>query len=438
MLATQIIAKKRDGKEHTYDELKWFIDSYVKSEIPDYQMSAWLMAVVLNGMTFKETATLTQVMIESGDTHDLSTLRDRFLVDKHSTGGVGDKISLPLAPIVASMGMYVPMMSGRALGITGGTLDKLESIPGYRTQLSAEEFRRLIAINGYAMTGQTQEIVPADRLLYALRDVTASVESVALITASILSKKFAEGAQAFVFDVKWGSGAFMKNIEQAEILAHSLTKTMNFLDRKSVALITNMNQPLGMKVGNFLEVEESYACLIGEGPKDVMELVERQACYMALLSGVAKSLEQAQEIYSKVLSSGVPLRCFLQNIELQGGDIERFKKMIGTYRSNEYLDIKAKTSGYIDRIDAGLIGTAGLILGVGRRQKTDQVSPVAGVELYKKSGQKVVSGEVIARAYASTSMHLMNAQKILDEAFVVSNEAPLPINTIINKEIVFL
>lgn len=389
----------------------------MKGEVADYQVSAWLMAVVLNGMSFEETANLTKVMIESGKVHDLSDFTDRPLVDKHSTGGVGDKISLPLAPIAAAMGLYVPMMSGRALGITGGTLDKLESIPGYRTQLSDTEFKEYIRQNGYAMTGQTKEIVPADRLLYALRDVTASVESVPLITASILSKKFAEGAQSFVFDVKWGLGAFMKSQEQAQVLANSLTKTMQALGRPSVALITNMNEPLGKMMGNFLEVEESYLALDGQGPSDIMTLVERQACYMALAGGVVHSMDEAQTLYYATLKSGRPKEIFLKNIALQGGDIAQFQSMIGTHRSAEFIDIKAKESGYITQIDAGAIGRSGLILGVGRAKTGDAVSDVAGIEFKKKSGESVVAGEVIARVYAPTSAQLSQAQATIEGAF---------------------
>jgi pyrimidine-nucleoside phosphorylase len=437
MLATDIIAKKRNKQEHTYEELKWFIDSYVQGLVADYQVSAWLMAVVLNGMSFEESASLTKVMIESGSVHDLSSLGDVPLVDKHSTGGVGDKISLPLAPIAVAMGLSVPMMSGRALGITGGTLDKLESIPGYRTQLSSQEFCQIIQKNGYAMTGQTKEIVPADRLLYALRDVTACVESIPLITASILSKKFAEGAMAFVFDVKWGAGAFMKTQTDAILLANSLTQTMQALGRKSVALITNMNQPLGMKMGNFLEIEESYLCLKGEGPADVMELVERQACYMALAGGVVANMEDAQKLYHEVLASGRPLQIFLDNIALQGGDVAQFESMIGSYRAEFCSEIIAPMHGYIQSIDAGLIGKAGLTLGVGRAKTSDLVSPVAGIEFYKKSGQAVSAGEVIARAYAPSEAQLKASLTTILTAFAYGSE-PVSNQLMIQKEIIAL
>lgn len=300
MRATDIIMKKRgtfvrtkDGKELkgntilSAEEIKFIIDGYVNGTIPDYQISAFLMAVYFNGMTFEETGIMTECMLRSGNVIELhgyekSGLTGPF-VDKHSTGGVGDKISLPLAPIAAACGIQVPMMSGRALGHTGGTLDKLESIHGYRINLSADEFRKIIAETGFAMTGQTEEIVPADRLLYALRDVTGTVESVPLITSSILSKKIAEGSDALVFDVKCGSGAFMKSLPDAELLASFLVKTAQAMGKNATALITDMSTPLGLKTGNFLEIEETIDCLKGNGPEDVMEETYALAAEMILL-----------------------------------------------------------------------------------------------------------------------------------------------------------
>ena len=267
MRAVDIIMKKRDGGELSREEIASLIDGYVAGRVPDYQVSAWLMAVFFKGMTAPETADLTDVMLRSGSVLDLSGMTGPF-VDKHSTGGVGDKVSLILAPMVAACGIKVPMMSGRALGHTGGTLDKLESIPGYRTALSQAEFRDFITKDGFAMTGQTAEIVPADKKLYALRDVTASVESIPLITASILSKKVAEGAEALVFDVKSGPGAFMKTPERAEALARSLVGAGTAMGKRVVGVITDMTEPLGLKVGNFFEIEEALDCLEGFGPDD--------------------------------------------------------------------------------------------------------------------------------------------------------------------------
>ena len=301
MRATDIIMKKRgtflrgaDGKQKlagstglSAEEIKFIVDGYVAGTIPDYQISAFLMAVYFNGMTFEETGMMTECMLHSGETIQTHGYENIGLtgpfVDKHSTGGVGDKISLPLAPIAAACGIQVPMMSGRALGHTGGTLDKLESINGYRVNLSADEFRKIIAETGFAMTGQTKEIVPADRLLYALRDVTGTVESVPLITSSILSKKIAEGADSLVFDVKCGSGAFMKTLPDAELLASFLVKTAKAMGKNAAALITNMDTPLGIKIGNFLEIEETLDCLRGKGPEDVMEETYALAAEMILL-----------------------------------------------------------------------------------------------------------------------------------------------------------
>jgi pyrimidine-nucleoside phosphorylase len=437
MLATDIIAKKRDSGQHSYEELSWFINSYVKGEVADYQVSAWLMAVVLNGMTFEETANLTQVMIASGSRFDLSSLAGKALVDKHSTGGVGDKISLPLAPLASAMGLFVPMMSGRALGITGGTLDKLESIPNYRTGLSEKEFVQFISENGYAMTGQTKEIVPADRLLYALRDVTSCVESVPLITASILSKKFAEGAESFVFDVKYGSGAFMPTPEAAHTLANSLVKTMGVLGRRSVALITNMDQPLGLMVGNFLEMEESYLCLKGEGPADVMHLVKRQAAYMALAGGVVKSVSEGEVLVETTLASGEPLKRFLKNITLQGGNADVFEASIGQRRATYWRDVVATQNGFVGRIDAGIIGHSGLVLGVGRTKTTDKVAALAGIEFFKKAGDVVQAGESLCRVYAESEVQLSATLPMVNTAFTLQNEKPADM-VFIHEEILAL
>ncbi|MDR1748731.1 MAG: thymidine phosphorylase, partial [Spirochaetaceae bacterium] len=321
MRAVDIIMKKRVSprEELTREELEFLIGGYVRGEIPDYQVSAWLMAVCFNGMTFTETKQLTEIMLNSGETIDLTGIAGPF-VDKHSTGGVGDKISLSLAPVAACLGIKVPMMSGRALGHTGGTLDKLDAITGYRTNLTVPQFRSIIGETGYAMTGQTKEIVPADRLLYALRDVTATVESVPLITASILSKKFAEGSESLVFDVKWGSGAFMKTPEEAEKLAQSLVQTTAAMGKKSCALITDMNTPLGNTVGNFLEVEEILECLdgtssAGKGIDDIMELTCAFGSWMAIFGGKTRDFSSGVEMCRRVIESGAAMERFLKNVK---------------------------------------------------------------------------------------------------------------------------
>ncbi|MBQ9630217.1 MAG: thymidine phosphorylase, partial [Treponema sp.] len=380
MRAIDIIMKKRgtivtdeSGKSRLKDsttlskeEIKFFVENYVKGEIPDYQVSAWLMAIYFNGMTAEETGFLTECMLFSGDTIDLKGLQGPF-VDKHSTGGVGDKISLPLAPIVASCGVQVPMMSGRALGHTGGTLDKLESINGYNVMLSSQKFKSLIEKTGFAMTGQTKEIVPADRLLYALRDVTGTVESIPLITASILSKKVAEGSDALAFDVKYGSGAFMKSIPDAERLALSLVNTAKAMGKKAAALLTNMNTPLGRKIGNFLEIEETLECLQEKGPADVMEETYELGSLMLRLAGKATSKEDGIKKCKEVVSSGKALEKFLENVADQGGNPDELLSQQGKRRSKFMRVLNAEKNGYIF-IDAYKTGLAGIDLGVGRNK----------------------------------------------------------------------
>jgi len=313
MRMTDLIIKKRSGEHLSKGEIEFLVTGYVSGEIPPYQISAWLMAVYFQGMSFEETGYLTRAMINSGKVFDLSSLAGP-LVDKHSTGGVGDKVSLILAPLAAACGVQVPMMSGRALGHTGGTLDKLDSIPGYQSVIPEDLFRRGLIETGFAMTGQSKDVVPADRLMYALRDVTGTVESVPLITASIMSKKFAEGAQSLVFDVKCGSGAFMKTAEEAEKLAVSLVETGRSLDRKIVAVITAMDEPLGRKVGNFLEVEESLACLRGEGPEDLMEVTLRLTAWMVVAGGILPTVEEALDLCRARLADGSALDLSLIHI----------------------------------------------------------------------------------------------------------------------------
>jgi pyrimidine-nucleoside phosphorylase len=377
------------------------------------------MAVYFNGMTFAETGALTEVMLHSGDVIELHGFERMGLagpfVDKHSTGGVGDKISLPLAPIVAACGVRVPMMSGRALGHTGGTLDKLEAIAGYRVNLSADEFRAGIAVNGFAMTGQTKAIVPADRLLYALRDVTGTVESAPLITASILSKKIAEGADALVFDVKYGSGAFMRTQPDAERLADSLVNTARALGKKASALITGMNTPLGRKIGNFLEIEETIECLQGAWPADVKELTMALGAQMLLLGNKAATAEEGRARCEEAVMSGEALRRFLRNIELQGGDPEKTLKQCGVRRSPHRRDLTAESEGYI-AIDAFKVGLAGVTLGVGRNRTEDPVCPDAGVILRAVEGDFVKKGDVIMEIYGKDEACLAPATTALAQA----------------------
>jgi pyrimidine-nucleoside phosphorylase len=423
MRTVDIIQKKREGGEHSREEIEFLIKGYVGGSVPDYQVSSWLMAVFFKGMSALETADLTDVMLRSGKVMDLSGISGPF-VDKHSTGGVGDKVSLVLAPMVAACGVKVPMMSGRALGHTGGTLDKLESIPGYRTGLSEAEFRAFIEKDGFAMTGQTAETVPADKRLYALRDVTATVESVPLITASILSKKVAEGAEALVFDVKSGPGAFMKTPERAEELARSLVSAGTAMGKRIIGVITDMSEPLGLKVGNFLEVEESLDCLEGFGPEDLMEVTYRLGAWMLVAGGVASDAAEGERLCRKAIKSGIAKQLFLANVASQGGNLERLAELRGKLRSKHSYEALASTGGYLSGIDAYKIGLAGVYLGVGRDKTTDPVYPDVGFVFSKKTGDAVVAGEKLCEVYGKDESSLAAAKALVDEAFSYSASAP--------------
>lgn len=432
MRAVDILMKKRAGETLTEAEIRFIIDGYVKGEIPDYQISALLMAIFFRGMTAKETAILTETMLDSGDRMDLSGIPGPF-VDKHSTGGVGDKVSLPLAPMVAACGVKVPMMSGRALGHTGGTLDKLESIPGYRTGLELSEFRKGLIEDGFAMTGQTARVVPADKKLYALRDVTATVESIPLITASILSKKVAEGADGIVFDVKCGSGAFMKTYNDAKALASSLVATGTAMGKRVVAVLTDMSQPLGYKVGNFLEIEETLDCLEGKGPQDVMELTFRLGAWMLVLGGAAETIEEGRARCEEAISSGAALERFYRNVVRQGGNVGEMLKRRGSWRSDFARELKAENDGYIESIDALDIGLAGVYLGVGRNRTEDNVSPTAGFIFEKKRGDLIKKGDRIAIAYGKDEASLDPAIALARKAVSISKEAPQPLSLVIEE-----
>ena len=436
MRAIDIIMKKRGtrGKDSSTtlskEEIKFLVDGYVRGEVPDYQMSAFLMAVYFNGMTFEETGALTDAMLHSGSVIELhgrngiEGLDGEVFVDKHSTGGVGDKISLPLAPIVAACGVRDPMMSGRALGHTGGTLDKLESIEGYNVNLTEDEFKAGIRKDGFAMMGQTPSIVPADKKMYALRDVTATVESIPLITASILSKKVAEGADALVFDVKFGSGAFMKTKADAEELATFLVNTAKAMGKRASALITNMSVPLGRTVGNFLEIEETVECLQGNGPEDVMELTYALGAQMLLLAGKAKTEDDAIEMQKKAVESGKALECFLSNVRTQGGNPERLMSQIGRRRSEFRKEIRAKKDGYLS-LDAFKTGLSGVYLGVGRNRSDESVCADAGIVMHRKTGDLVKAGDLILEAFGRDEQSLGPAVRMLEEeAISYTDEKP--------------
>ena len=398
MRAVDIIMKKRMGEELNKEEIHFLISGYVDGSIPEYQISAWLMAVFFKGMTFTETGYLTREMINSGEVLDLEGIPGP-LVDKHSTGGVGDKVSIILAPLAAACGLRVPMMSGRALGHTGGTLDKLDTIPGFTTEIDIEQFRNNLMGSGLAMTGQSKDVVPADKKMYALRDVTATVESVPLITASILSKKFAEGAESLVFDVKCGSGAFMKNMEEAERLANSLVETGKSLGRKVVAVITRMDEPLGHMVGNFLEIEESIDCLKGKGPKDLMDVTYRLTGWMLVAGGICSDIDSALALCHEKIENGEAYDRFIQNVREQGGDPEALLEGYGTFRSKYSVELKAAKDGIVQEINAFETGMTGVLIGVGRNKTTDNVLPYVGIELKKKCGDSVQTGETLCVIY---------------------------------------
>jgi len=432
MRAVDIIMKKRSGQALSDEEIGFVINGYVDGTIPEYQISALLMAIFFKGMTPAETATLTTQMLRSGDVMDLSGIPGPF-VDKHSTGGVGDKISLPLAPIVAACGARVPMMSGRALGHTGGTLDKLESIPGYSTSLNLDQFRAGLIADGFAMTGQTARVVPADKKLYALRDVTATVESIPLITASILSKKVAEGADSLVFDVKSGSGAFMKTLVDALALAKSLVSTGTAMGKRIVAVITDMSEPLGLTVGNFFEIEESLDCLEGKGPKDVMELVYRLGAWMLVASGIAKTVTEGEAMCLDAVGSGKARALFLSNVSRQGGDADRLLALRGSWRSPWKTELLAPRSGYIDSIDAWKIGLAGVHLGVGRNTTTDRVHPDVGFIFEHKKGDFVRKDDRIAMMYGKDEESLSPSLSLAAEALRISPNAPVSTKLVLEE-----
>jgi pyrimidine-nucleoside phosphorylase len=418
-----LIIRKRDGGELGEEEIDFLVAGIARGDIPDYQAAAFLMAVVCRGMSDAETALLTRAMIRSGEVIDLSRIAGP-LVDKHSTGGVGDKVSLPLAPLAAACGLRVPMMSGRSLGHTGGTLDKLESIPGYRTDLTTARFVEGVERIGFAMIGQSDAVVPADRRLYALRDVTGTVESVPLITASILSKKFAEGATALVFDVKTGSGAFMQRPEQARELAVSLVRAAAGLGRRAAALITDMDQPLGRTVGNFLEVEEAVGCLQGRGPADLEALTLRLAGWMLTLGGLCPDPDEGERIARSRLADGSAWRRFLANVEFQGGDVQTLLDPRRSPRARLGRAVATPAEGFVLRVDARALGMAGVVLGAGRSRKEDRVLPGVGVTLLKVAGDSVRANDELAMVHADDEARLEEARRLVAGAYAIGDEPP--------------
>ncbi|MFZ0317825.1 MAG: thymidine phosphorylase [Candidatus Sulfotelmatobacter sp.] len=418
--AVDLIRKKRDGGELSREEITSLVNAYTKGDIPDYQVSAWLMAAVLRGMTRAETAALTDAMLRSGEVLDLSSLSARK-VDKHSTGGVGDKTSLVLAPLAAAAGVAVPMISGRGLGHTGGTLDKLEAIPGFNVNISVSEFRRILETCGCAMIGQTAEIAPADRKLYALRDVTGTVESPYLICASIMSKKLAEGIDALVLDVKTGSGAFMKNEKDAVFLAELMVETGERMGKKVVALITDMDQPLGCMIGNALEVVEVVDVLRGNGPEDLRELCLELGGWMLYLGGASTTVAEGKKESEKLISSGKALDRFRQMVELQGGDPRAIDDPKKLPQARDTMIVSSPSNGYLASLQCEQIGTACVVLGGGREKKEDSVDPTVGIVLHKKIGDTVSVGEPLATIHYNAETPAARARQLLEESYQIAD-----------------
>ena len=432
--AVDVIRKKRDGRELSRAEIEYLVQACTGGQIPDYQVSAWLMAVILRGMTRAETAVLTDAMLHSGDVLDFSDLPAKK-VDKHSTGGVGDKTSLVLAPVVAAGGLLVPMISGRGLGHTGGTLDKLESIPGFNVNLPVPEFRRVLGQCGCAMIGQTAEIAPADRKLYALRDVTATVESPYLICASIMSKKLAEGIDALVLDVKTGSGAFMKEEKDAVFLAELMVETGKRMGKSVLALITNMDQPLGRNAGNSLEVIEVLDVLRGGGPADLRELCLELAGWMFHLGGAAQTVQEGRQTSAKLIASGKALEKFRQMVTLQGGDARVVDDPQRLPQSTGKMEVVSPAAGRITAMDCEAVGTACVVLGGGREKKEDSVDPAVGVVLHRKVGDEVAVGESLCTVHYNSQTRGGRARDMLLQCYRIEPAAESPAKPLVHRVI---
>ena len=421
MRVYDIIVKKRNGGSHTSDEITEIVHGYARGDVPDYQVSAWLMACFLNGLDREETFFLTRAMLLSGRSIDLGFLQGPK-VDKHSTGGVGDKISLILAPAAAACGIYVPMMSGRGLGFTGGTLDKLEAIPGFSVRLPDKKFFRVLEQAGYAMIGQSEDIAPADKLLYSLRDVTGTVESIPLITSSILSKKLAEGADAVVMDVKFGSGAFMKSKKDAKKLASSLVETAAKMGKRVVCVLTSMDQPLGKEIGNALEVEESIAALQGRGEPDIVELTATLGGRMLLAAGTVSRFEEGRRRIIETLENGEAYERFQRSVKLQGGDVDSVTGQGKLPKADNKKDVLSANEGYVNEIRTEDIGTASVFIGAGRFKKEDSIDPAVGITVAKKIGDRVETGEPLAVIHYNDSAWVDRAEELIRKAYTIETE----------------
>ena len=431
MRMVDLIRKKQEGKELTKEEIRFLIEGYTDGSVPDYQMSAFAMAVYFQDMTDRERVEFTMAIAESGDQIDLSEI-DGIKVDKHSTGGVGDTTTLVLAPLVASLGVPVAKMSGRGLGHTGGTLDKLESIPGFKIEISEEDFIELVNRNKVAVIGQSGDLCPADKKLYALRDVTGTVNSLPLIAGSIMSKKIAAGADAIVLDVKVGAGAFMKSIEDAEELAHAMVAIGNLAGRNTMAIISDMSQPLGYAVGNTLEIEEAIETLKGQGPADLEELCLELGAQMVYLGEKATSLEEARELLKEKLHNGEALEKFKEFIAAQHGNPEVVNDYSLMPQAKDKKEVYAEESGYVAEINADAIGVAAMSLGAGRATKESEIDLSAGLMLHKKVGEKVAKGDLLVTLYANDK-DFSEAESLVHQAYKFSSTSVEP--TLIHETI---
>lgn len=433
MRMVDIIAKKRDGKALTKEEIEFFIKGYTNGDIPDYQASSLAMAIFFQDMNDEERANLTMAMVESGDQIDLSAI-EGVKVDKHSTGGVGDTTTLVLGPLVAALDIPVAKMSGRGLGHTGGTIDKLEAVKGFHVEISEEDFVRIVNEDKLAVIGQTGNLTPADKKLYALRDVTGTVNSIPLIASSIMSKKIAAGADAIVLDVKTGAGAFMKTEEDAEQLAQAMVKIGNNVGRNTMAIISDMSQPLGFAIGNALEVQEAIETLRGEGPEDLTELVLTLGSQMVVLAGKADTLDDARAKLQEVIDNGKALEQFKVFLANQGGDASVVDDVTQLPQAKFKIEVPAKTSGVVSKIVADEIGVASMLLGAGRATKEDVIDLAVGLMLRKKVGDKVEAGESLVTIYANRDNVDDVMNKIYDNIEISEHaEAPVLIHKVITE-----
>jgi pyrimidine-nucleoside phosphorylase len=425
MRAVDLIRKKRDSAEHSREEIDFLISGYTRGEIPDYQMASWLMATWIRGLSGAEIASLTEAMLHSGEVITFPELPGKK-VDKHSTGGVGDKTSLILAPIVAAGGLTVPMISGRGLGHTGGTLDKLEAIPGFNTALTLAEFRKILGECGMGLIGQTAEIAPADKKIYALRDVTSTVENIGLICASIMSKKLAEGIDALVFDVKTGSGAFMQKEEDAVQLAALMVETARRMGKKAVALITDMDQPLGRFAGHSHEVIESIEVLRGRGAKDLRELSIELSAWMFYLGDRTKSVDEGRVLAERLIASSEALEKFKQGITLQGGDARVVDEYERLPLARNRKEVTSHANGYLTATNCMEFGVALAMLGGGREKKEDAIDPAVGLEFHTRMGDRIASGETLVTIHYNSDAKLSEVTERIEKSFVFGEHPPAP------------